>query len=132
MYHGINCTFIFDYQQYLRQPFSLVCSDLKGCYDRIFHLASRLALQHLGIPLLGIISMLDKIQRMSHTVRTAYRDYNITYEKHTIPNEFRYFMMGLCQADASAPQIWSIISSIAFLELRTQGFDIDFVKSFMI
>ena len=43
--HGINQRLVFDYQQYLQQPFSLACSDFKSCYDRNFHSASSLALQ---------------------------------------------------------------------------------------
>ena len=35
--HGINRTLVFDYKRYLLQPFSLACSDIKICYDRIFH-----------------------------------------------------------------------------------------------
>ena len=49
--HGINRILVFAYQQYRWQPFSLVCSDFKGCYDRIFHSDARLALQHIGISL---------------------------------------------------------------------------------
>ena len=39
-------------------------------------------------------------------------------------------MMGLYQGNGCAPQLWSIISSIIFSELRTQGFGIHFVKPF--
>ena len=47
----INRRMVFDYQKYLQQPFSIACSDLKICYDRIFHSAASLALQCLGIVL---------------------------------------------------------------------------------
>ena len=39
--------------------------------------------------------------------------------------------MGLLQGNSCAPQLWSIISSIVFSELRTQGFGINFVNSFI-
>ena len=39
-------------------------------------------------------------------------------------------MLGLCQGNGCALQLWSIISSIAFSELRTKGFDIRFVNYF--
>ena len=39
-------------------------------------------------------------------------------------------MMRLCQGNGCEPQIWSIISSILFSALFTQGFGIHFVKSF--
>ena len=76
---GINRRLVVYYQQYLWQPFSLKCSDFKGCYDIIIQSAASLALQRLGIPLTKIINMLDTIQRMSHTVSTAYVDSNLSY-----------------------------------------------------
>ena len=72
--HGINCRLAFDHQLYLQQPFYLACSDLKSCYDLIFHYTSRRVLQLLGIPLLELISILDTIQRMSHIVSMSYGD----------------------------------------------------------
>ena len=44
--------------------------------------------------------------------------------------EFKHFIMGLCQRNGCAPQLWSIISSIVFSLLRTQGLGIHFVKYF--
>ena len=41
-----------------------------------------------------------------------------------------HFMMGLCQGNVCAPQIWSIISSKVFSALRTQGFGIHFINDF--
>ena len=109
--HIINWKLVFDYKQYLRQTFYLACSALKICYDRIVHSADR-----LGTPLPSIISMLDKIQCMEHKVRTAYGDSNLTYGGDTVPKEFRHFMMGICQGNSCAPQLWSNISSIYFLK----------------
>ena len=40
-------------------------------------------------------------------------------------------MIGLFQGNVCAPKRWSIISSIVFLTLRTQGFDIHLENSFM-
>ena len=68
--HRTHKILVLDYQQYLRQPLSLSCSDLKCCCDIIFHSAAILALQRLGIPLPSIISMIYRIQNMSHKVRT--------------------------------------------------------------
>ena len=48
----------------------------------------------------------------------------------TIPNEFRYFRMGLWQVNGSAPQILSIISSIVLSELQVQGVGTHFRDSF--
>ena len=93
--NGINHRLVFDYQQYLLQPFSLAFSDLKICYDIILHLAAILALQRLWITLLAIIIMINTTQRMTHTVRTSCGYSNLTYGGDTIPEEFRHFIMGL-------------------------------------
>ena len=128
--HGINLRLVFDWQLYLQQPFSLACSDLKSCCLRIFHSAASLALQRLCIPLPIIISMLDIIQSMTHMFRTSYGDSNLTYGGDTIPEDFRHFMMVLCQGNGSASQIWSVISSVVFSALRSQSVGIYFSNSF--
>ena len=74
--------------------------------------------------------MIDTIQRMKHTFKTAYIYYNLAYGGYNIPKEFRYFMMVLFQGNGSAPQNLSIISSVVFSALRSQGFGIHFVNSF--
>ena len=62
--HGINRRLVLYYLQYLQQPLSIACSDLKICYEIIFHLGVRLELQQLGIPIQSILSMLDTIHHM--------------------------------------------------------------------
>ena len=128
----INRRLVFDYKQYLQKTFYISCSALKSCYDRIVHSAVSLDLQRLGIPLLLIVSMIDTIQRMLHTVRTSTENSNITYGRDTISNEFSHLMMGLCQGNCSAPRPWSIISSILFSSFQTEGFDIHFLNYFTI
>ena len=130
MPHGINRRLVFDYQRYLQQPFSIEFSDLKICYDIIVHSAASLVFKCLGIPLLSIISMLDKIQCLSHKVRIEYGDSNLTYGGDTIPEYFNRFIMVLFQGNGFAPQLCSIISSVVFSALCNQGFGIHFVKYF--
>ena len=66
---------------------------------------------------------------MKHTVRMAKSDYNLTYRGDIIPDNFSHLMVVLYQGNCSAPQIWSIISSVVFLELGLQGFGIHFVNN---
>ena len=63
-------------------------------------------------------------------VRTAYGDSMLTYNVETIPDKLRHFMMGIFQLNGSETQPWSIVSSILFSSLRTQGCGIHFVNSF--
>ena len=76
-----------------------------------------------------IISTIDTIQRISHTDIISYDDSNTMYGGDTIIDKFRPFMMALCQGNGSAPQIWSIITSVVFLHLRSQGFGIHLENS---
>ena len=126
MDHWINLRLVFNCK-----PLSFACSGLKSCYDQIFHSAVIISLQRLGILLPEIISMLDTIQCILHTVRTAYSYSNVTYGGDTIPYKFRHFIVGLFQQNGNAPQIWSIISSVVFSALQAQGFGIHFENSFM-
>ena len=128
---GFKRRLIIDYQLYVQQTFSFPCSDLKSCYDQIVHSDAILALQRLSIPLLKITSMLDTIQRISHTVRKAYSDSNITYGGDTIPNDSRHFMMVRFQGNCSPPQIWLAVRSVVFSALRYQGFVVYFANYFL-
>ena len=128
--HGINQIPLFDYQQYLRQPFSLAFSDFESCYDRIVHSSASIALQRLGITLPSIISMLGTIKCMSHTIRTSYGYYNLTYSGEIIPEEFRNFIIGIYQGNGCAPQLWLMLTSILFSTILSQGFGIHFVIYF--
>ena len=74
--------------------------------------------------------MLDKIQLMTHTFRTAYGDSNLSHGRDTITEEFRHFIMGIFHVNGSASQIWLIISFVVFSVLRAQGFGINFVNYF--
>ena len=118
---GINHILVFEYQESLQQFFSLTCSDMKSCYDRILHSTTILALQHLVIPFLAILIILEIIQIMTNTIRTAYSDSNLTYRGDTITDEFRQFNMVIFQVNSSSPQIWPIISSIVLSSILYQG-----------
>ena len=47
------------------------------------------------------------------------------------PRHKGHFMMLFCQGNGSAPQIWSIIISVVFSALWSQGFGIRFENSFL-
>ena len=130
MAHGINRRLVFDYQQYLWQPFSLACSYLKFCYDIFVHLYSSLALQRLGITLPEIITMLDTIQCMLRMVTVSCGDCDLTHRGDSILDEFRYFITGIFRGNYSAPQICLIKNSVVFSAFRSQGFGIHFVNYF--
>ena len=127
---GINHRIVFYYQKYIQQPFPLDWGDLKSCFYLIVHSTNSLALKCVGIPFLEIIIMIDTIKHMPYRVRKAYGDSNLMCGGDTKTDKFRHFMMGICQGNCSAPQIWSIITSVVFSSLWAQGFGIYFTDSF--
>ena len=74
MAHEVKIILVFDYQIYIRWTFNLAYSDLKSCYDRIVHNTASIALQHLGLPILEIFSMLEVIQKILRKVITSFGD----------------------------------------------------------
>ena len=59
--HVLNCTITFVCFRYLKQPFCLTSYDLKGCYDRILHIAAYLALRRVGVRRTKLIAMFSTI-----------------------------------------------------------------------
>lgn len=119
--HALNRRLTLDARQYERQCFSLAMSDLAGCYDRIVHTAAALALLRLGLKKTTIFAMFDSIQRMTHRVRTAYGDSDITYGGDSYAN-WKNAPQGVLQGNAAGPVIWAILSSVIFDILRKKGF----------
>jgi hypothetical protein len=119
--HALNRRLVMDHQLYRRQPYAITSCDLKSCYDRINHTSSSLSLQRLGISKSEITSMFDSIQRMTHRIRTAFGDSDITYGGTKITNDWKLPPQGVLQGNGCGPAIWSILSSCIFQLLRQQG-----------
>ena len=64
--------------------------------------------------------MLEAIQKITHKVRTEFCDSEKTYGGIQIPEVFNNNMQGLLQGNNSAPQMWSILSSIISVVLLEQ------------
>ena len=124
--HALNRTLTFDHFLYTRKPFCLASCDLKGCYDRIVHTAASIALQRVGVHPNKLRSMFSSIQRMTHKIRTAFGDSDITYGGEDIGEEWQNYPQGVLQGNACGPQIWSILSSIIFDILHKRGFGVHF------
>lgn len=77
--HTLNRRLTSDDRQSKRLCWALTMSDLKGCYDRIVHIAACLALLWLGVSRTVLFTMFETIQRMIHRVRMAFGDSEETY-----------------------------------------------------
>ena len=67
----------------------------------------------IGILHARIESIIESIQRMTHCIRTAFRDSEGTYggDDHIV---WKAALQGVLQGSASGPAIWSILSSVIF------------------
>ena len=65
-----------------------------------------------------IISMLDSIQIMEHSVQTSFGDSHVTYGgvERRLPSH------GTIQGNVTLPPIWATISTVLFLALNEQNY----------
>jgi hypothetical protein len=119
--HALNRKLLMDHQLYLRQPYAMTSCDLKSCYDRIVPSPASLALQRLGIPRTEVVSMFDSIQRMRHTVRSAFGESTAVYGGHIQGTKWKLPPQGVLQGNGCGPAIWAILSSVIFAILRNNG-----------
>eukprot|EP00979_Chaetoceros_neogracilis_P017703 scaffold10267_cov270-Chaetoceros_neogracile.AAC.1 len=126
--HILNRRLTIDHHESNRKCLAMSMSDLQGCYDRIIHNAAALALLRIGVSKAKIHSMFDTIQRMIHTLRTAFGDSEITYGGEEHPN-WENEPQGVIQGNASGPTIWSILSSMIFSILQKKGLSVEFCSS---
>ena len=128
--HALNRVLTFDHFTYTRTPFSIASCDLKGCYDRIIHIAAYLALRKAGVPRPRLLSMFNTIQHMIHRVRTAYGDSTTSYGGE-FKGAWLNFAQGVLQGNAAGPQVWLILSSVIFKILHKRGHSTKFCFSFL-
>jgi hypothetical protein len=76
---SLNSTLVCDDSQFCRKAMAICSNDAKGCFDRIVHLVANICLRQFGIPAAPILSMINIIQNMTHSIRTAFGDSSVTY-----------------------------------------------------
>ena len=114
----------FDYFRFKKKGFALCACDLKSCYDRVVHAAASLAMQRIGVPIERIQCMFGTIQKLIHTIRTAFGLSKKSYGGYS--KKYRKPPQGLGQGNGAGPSIWSILCSTVFEELRAKGLSTDF------
>ncbi|HEY9815753.1 MAG TPA: hypothetical protein V6D20_08135, partial [Candidatus Obscuribacterales bacterium] len=96
----------------------IICSnDAKGCFDQIVHSVANICFQRLGLHANPVRSMLVAIQEMTHHVRTAFGDSEITYGN----DPFRPPLQGLLQGNGAAGPGWTAICSPLIEMMRELG-----------
>jgi len=95
-------------------------SDLKGCYDRIVHIAACLALLRLGVSRIALFTMFETIQIMIHRVRTVFGDSEETYGGD-IFNEWLNEPQGALQGNCVGPTIFINSQFSYFQDFEEEG-----------
>jgi hypothetical protein len=75
---SLNPTLVCDHSRFCCKAMAICSNDAKGCFDRIVHLVAYICLQRFSIPAAPILSMLNVIQNMTHSIRTAFGDSSVT------------------------------------------------------
>ena len=122
--NALNKRLFFDVQRQKKQNFGICACDLKSCYDRIVHNAAALTLRRVGMKEPDVTSMFQTIQKMKHTVRTAFGDSTRTY----VANDpaYRLPVQGTCQGNGAGPSVWSILCSTIFEAIHSKGLGSEF------
>lgn len=116
--HALNKRLVLDILRLQRKPGIIIANDAKSCYDRILHFAAYISLRRAGLPRKTVISMLEPIRRMTHKIRTAYGDSEMTYGGE----EWERDPHGILQGNGAGPAIWALVSSPLLELLRIRGF----------
>ena len=109
---------IYDIHRQMKQPLAVCSNDARSCYDHIVHVIAFLALHRLGITKPMIISMLQNIKMMEHSVRTSFGDSMETYGG----NDWRLSPHGSVQGNGTLSLIWATIRTILFLAVKERNY----------
>ena len=123
--HALNKRLVLDAMRITKTPGVICANDAKACYDRILHFAAYIALRRIGMKKEAVISMLEPIRRLEHTIRTAYGDSETSYGGE----EWESDPSGICQGNGAGPAIWAIVSSPLFECLRQKGYGVELTSA---
>ena len=118
---ALNKVLLFDSLRYERRAAVLCSNDAKSCYDRVTHVAAYLALRRFGVPKPVLSAMFLTLQKMRHTIRTAFGDSDTSYggeEWCRPPN-------GYGQGNGSAPSGYAALTSPLLDKMRKEGCTFD-------
>ena len=121
----LNKRLTFDLWRQKKTPGAMLSNDAKSCYDRILHNIASISMQRQGVGKNNIICMFTTIQKLTHTVRTAFGDSesSFTQELWATP------LHGVGQGNGAGPAIWAVVSTPVLDLLRNQGIGAAFKMS---
>jgi hypothetical protein len=108
----------------IRWPGVICSNDAKSCYNRIVHAVGSLSMLWQWVPKAAIICVFSTLQKLTHTIRTAYGDSKGTYGGSfwVLPVQDEIGPMhGIMQGNGKGPALWAVVSSLALDMLWSQG-----------
>ena len=113
----LNKRLTFDLWRQTRTPGALLSNDAKSCYDRILHNIAGIAMRRQGVHKNNVVCMFTTIQRLRHTVRTAFGDSTSSFQQEV----WLAPLHGVGQGNGAGPAIWAVVSSPILDLLRKEG-----------
>jgi hypothetical protein len=113
--HAVNKQLSFDIIRQQKSDAALLVLDAKSCYDCISPPIASLALKRQGAPQSMIDVLFLTLDEMTHFIRTAYGDSDITYCR------LRDRFHGIGQGNGAGPMIWVMVSTPILNRMQTQG-----------
>jgi hypothetical protein len=115
---SLNSTLVCDDSRFRRKAMAICSNDAKGCFDRIVHSVAYTCLRRFGIPAAPILSMINVIQNMTHSIRTAFGDSWVTYGP-SLPPRTPY--MCLLQGNGAAGTGWTAVVTPIINTMKSLG-----------
>ena len=113
----LNKKLTFDLWRQRKTPGALLSNDAKSCYDRILHNIASISMQRQGVGKNNITCMFTTIQKLTHTVRTAFGDSESSFTQDLWATPLH----GVGQGNGAGPAIWAVVSTPILDLLRNQG-----------
>ena len=112
-----NKKLTLDIWRQTRSTGAILSNDAKSCYDRILHNVASMCMQRQGVHRNNIVCMFTTIQRLRHTVRTAFGDSATGFHRDI----WLAPLHGVGQGNGAGPAIWAVVSSPILDMLREES-----------
>jgi hypothetical protein len=117
---SLNSTLVCDDSWFCCKAMAICSNDANGCFDHIVHSVAFIYLRRFSIPAAPILSMLNVIQNMTHSIRTMFGDSSDTYGPSLPPLTP---CLGLLQGNGAVGTGWTaVVSPILIKAMKLLGF----------
>ena len=128
--HAVNKVLSFDIIWQYKIPAMMCSNNAKSCYDHVVHSVASLCFQHQGIQEPPLVCLFSTLQKIEHTIHTAYGDSECSYSRDlwVVPlpgmamgDKDQGPQLGLGQGNGAAPTGWAVVSTLMLDIMWKQG-----------